>query len=74
MGDASGTLTPTVDLLGRVMSTRDDYGDANAAADHATRLTYGQAGHLVRSHGPGGCLDTDSGGRVTRQRVGTPAT
>jgi hypothetical protein len=41
--DASGTITTTVDLLGRVVSTNDAYGNptaaANSATDHPTRLT-----------------------------------
>ncbi len=75
--DGLGTLTTTVDLLGRVVATLDAFGDPNAAAnsptDHKTVVSYDQAGRQVTSDGPGGRLDNDyAGTRVTRQHVGNP--
>ncbi|HEX8771143.1 MAG TPA: DNRLRE domain-containing protein [Acidimicrobiales bacterium] len=66
VSDASGTITTTVDLLGRVVSTKDAYGNVS-------RVLYDQGGRQITSDGPGGRLDTEySGGQVTRQRVAEP--
>ncbi len=57
-----GDVTTTVDLLGRVVSYTDSWGDI-------TSSTYDQAGRLVTQNGPQGRLDADhdAAGRVTAQ-------
>gem|GEM_PF-1400120 len=62
--DAAGTITTTVDLLGRVVA----YTDAWA---NTTTSTYDQPGRLVKTDGPGGRRDTDydPAGRPSAQRL-----
>lgn len=57
-----GTVTTTVDLLGRVVSYTDSWGET-------TTSTYNQAGLLVRTDGPQGRVDVsyDPAGRVNTQ-------
>jgi RHS repeat-associated protein len=47
VSDASGTITATVDLLGRLVSYTDDWGQT-------TNVTYNQAGQVTATSGPGG--------------------
>ncbi|MCA1683833.1 MAG: hypothetical protein LC708_01695, partial [Actinobacteria bacterium] len=62
IGDPAGTITTTVDLLGRVLSYSDVWGQV-------TTSTYDTPGRLVTSRGPFGRVDTDydAAGRVTGQ-------
>lgn len=66
VGDAAGTITTTVDLLGRITA----YTDAKA---NTTSRTYDQAGRTVGTTGPGlldsTSTDYDPAGRPTVQRV-----
>lgn len=60
-----GTITTTVDLLGRPTAYADVWGNT-------TTTTYDQAGRVVETNGPGGQRGTTyaSNGRVFDQRLG----
>ncbi|MDQ3782737.1 MAG: hypothetical protein M3349_07355, partial [Actinomycetota bacterium] len=61
VADAAGTITTTVDLLGRVVAYADVWGQETTSA-------YDQPGRLVTTRGPQGRLDTEwEGDRPTRQ-------
>lgn len=62
--DATGTITTTVDLLGRVVSHTDVWGKT-------TTTTYDQAGRVTQTNGPGRQVGTDyrPNGWVDAQRL-----
>jgi RHS repeat-associated protein len=64
--DASGSITTTVDLEGRVTSYTDTWGNT-------TTSVYDQAGRLTSTDGPGGrrTTDYDDAGRPTAQHLGS---
>src|SRR5207249_3729931 len=64
VSDAAGTITTTVDLLGRVVSYTDVWGNT-------TTSSYDQPGRLTDSSGPIGAQhwDYDAGGRVSTQQL-----
>ncbi|MCA1684034.1 MAG: hypothetical protein LC708_02760, partial [Actinobacteria bacterium] len=66
VSDPSGTITTTVDLLGRTVSYTD-------AANNTTTSAYDQPGRLVSTAGPGlgqtTSTDYDNAGRPTLQKV-----
>lgn len=66
VADATGTITTTVDLLGRTTVYTD-------AAGNTTNSSYDQAGRLVQTTGPGLAQSTqtdyDAAGRPTAQKV-----
>ncbi|MCA1835546.1 MAG: hypothetical protein LC721_04095, partial [Actinobacteria bacterium] len=61
VADGSGTITTTVDLLGRTRA----YVDASA---QQSTSTYDQAGRLVTADGPGGRRDTKYEGFRTKEQ------
>jgi RHS repeat-associated protein len=66
VGDASGTITTTVDRLGRIVAYAD-------AAGNSTTSVYDQPGRLVSTAGPGLLASTsityDAAGRPSEQKV-----
>jgi RHS repeat-associated protein len=62
--DSAGTITTTVDLLGRAISYRDVWGDT-------TLSTYDLAGRLTDTNGPAGPqhFSYDDAGRITSQKL-----
>ncbi len=64
VGDATGTITTTVDLVGRTTSYTDAWGNA-------TQSFYDQRSRLTRTTGPTGVLDMgyDDAGRITSQAL-----
>ncbi|HET9442281.1 MAG TPA: RHS repeat-associated core domain-containing protein, partial [Acidimicrobiales bacterium] len=67
VSDPAGTITTTVDLLGRVVSYTDVWGQK-------TSYDYDQAGRLLTTDGPGGRRDADydDAGRVQAQYLADP--
>src|SRR5262249_38781218 len=65
-GDSAGTVTTTVDLLGRVTSYTDVWAKT-------TPTTYDQAGRVTDTSGPPGAqhFDYDNSGRLTSQKLDT---
>jgi RHS repeat-associated protein len=65
LSDATGTITTTVDLLGRVISATDVWGKT-------TTTTYDQPGRVTDTASPQGLLhvDYDPAGRPTAQKLG----
>jgi RHS repeat-associated protein len=64
VADAAGTVTTTVDILGRVVSYTDVWGDV-------TTTTYDLAGRATDTSGPAGAqhTDYDGNGRVSTQKL-----
>ena len=64
VGDSAGTVTTTLDLLGRVVSYTDVWGKT-------TTSTYDQAGRLTDTSGPAGAQhsDYDAAGRPITQKL-----
>jgi RHS repeat-associated protein len=64
VSDPAGTVSTTVDLLGRVVSTTDVWAKT-------TTSTYDQAGRLIATNGPAGqqAYAYDAAGRLTEQRL-----
>ena len=65
--DPAGTITTTVDLLGRVVSYRDVWGQTST-------YSYDQPGRLILSDGPAGRrdFDYDNAGRLENEYLNDP--
>lgn len=64
VSDAAGTITTTVDLLGRIISYADVWANT-------TTSSYDQPGRLISTSGPAGgqAFEYDAAGRLTAQRL-----
>ncbi|HZQ29305.1 MAG TPA: PA14 domain-containing protein, partial [Acidimicrobiales bacterium] len=64
VADAAGTITTTVDLLGRVVSYTDVWGNT-------TTTSYDQTGRATDTSGPAGSqhFDFDANGRLSAQKL-----